>query len=210
MWLFKASSIREQRKINKTTRQGETKYILGCYIIESTCSYPYYISDNMNRSVFCIKMNNNNIQKAAENILQTLIALPEFLRKSILQGRIKEFCTIEKKDQYETISIILKTAASVDAYKLSILAKTWMEVISELDSAQIIEIFRIYCEEIVSHPEVIQKLPMDSIVHIFCTLEDKKKEKLIDCLKEVFLCFPNRYKIISLIPESGLNALKIQ
>jgi hypothetical protein len=153
---------------------------------------------------------NTDPKVASVNIIQTLIALPDFLRKSILQGKLKEFYSMEKQDKYETISVVLETLPSINEDRLSTLTRTWMEVLSDLDSEQIVEILRIYCEEFKSDPEVIQKIHIDSIIHIFYTLEDKKKEKLIDCLKEVFLSFPNRYEIINLIPDSGQRALRIK
>jgi len=145
----------------------------------------------------------------AMNIIQTLATLPEFLRKSILKRKVKEFHYMDNQDKYETISIILETLPSISEDKLSTLARTWMEVLSDVDSEQIVEIFRIYSDEIKNNPDLIGKIPIDTIIRIFYILDDRKKEKLIDCLKEVFLTFPNRYEIINLIPASGLVALGI-
>jgi hypothetical protein len=51
---------------------------------------------------------------------------------------------------------------------------------------------------------------VNMIIRMFNGIEDVQKEKLADCLKEAILSFPDRNKIIDLIPQSGLQALGIQ
>ena len=94
---------------------------------------------------------------ATENIIQTLVDLPEFLRKPILERRVKEFFSLGIQDKYEIVSGILDAVPSFETGKISSLVKTWLLVLSNLDSVLIVEMFRLYCHEISNSPEIIQK-----------------------------------------------------
>jgi hypothetical protein len=143
--------------------------------------------------------------KIAGNIIKILANLPDFLRKSMLQTKLREFYLMEERDKHETISMALKAASTIEASVLSVLMKTWMEVLSEFDGVRISNMIRIYCEEILMNPKAIENLN-----NVFCSLQDKQKEKLADCLKEVILSFPNRYELLEIIPKPALEILKIK
>ncbi|HEU4824549.1 MAG TPA: hypothetical protein VFS97_14090 [Nitrososphaeraceae archaeon] len=147
---------------------------------------------------------------AAENIIRTLIDLPEFLRKPMLEGRLREFYPLDEQDKREVVSDILEVVPLFEGKKISALVKTWLVVLSNLDATRIVEILRLYCQAIGNSPEIIQKMPVEEITEIFVVLDDTLKQKLADCLKEAILSFPDKHKIITLIPESGLRALGIK
>lgn len=147
---------------------------------------------------------------ATENIIQTLADLPEFLRKPILERRVKEFFSLGIQDKYEIVSGILDAVPSFETGKISSLVKTWLLVLSNLDSVLIVEMFRLYCHEISNSPEIIQKIPMEEIIKIFSVLESTQRQKISDCIKEAILSLPDTNKIINLIPESGLKALQMK
>ena len=147
---------------------------------------------------------------ATENIIQTLVELPEFLRKPILERRVKEFFSLSIQDKYEMVSGILDAVPSFETKKISSLVKTWLLVLSNLDSVLIVEMFRLYCHEISNSPEIIQKIPMEEIIKMFSVLESTQRKKIADCIKEAILSFPDTSKIVNLIPESGLKALQMK
>jgi hypothetical protein len=147
---------------------------------------------------------------ATENIIQTLIDLPEFLRKPILESRVKEFFSLGIQDKYEIVSDILGAVPSFETGKISSLVKTWLMVLSNLDSVLIVEMFRLYCHEMSNSPETIQKIPMEEIIKVFSVLESTQRKKIADCIKEAILSFPDTSKIVNLIPESGLKALQMK
>ena len=147
---------------------------------------------------------------ATENIIQTLVDLPEFLRKPILERRVKEFFSLGIQDKYDIVSDILGAVPSFETGKISSLVKTWLMVLSNLDSVLIVEMIRLYCQEIRNSPEIIQKIPMEEIIKIFSVLESTQRKKIADCIKEAILSFPDTSKIVNLIPESGLKALQMK
>ncbi|CAN5447241.1 hypothetical protein BH18THE2_BH18THE2_03470 [soil metagenome] len=152
-------------------------------------------------------MNSIANEQTVENIIQTLIALPEFLRKSVLEGRIKEFFSLGAQDKHEIVLGVLQSISSFEEKKISVLVKTWLEVLSNFDAAQIVEMLRLYCQEIRNDPVIIQRIPVRAITNVFYVVEETKKQKLADCLKETILSFPDKDRIINLIPEEGLDVL---
>lgn len=155
-------------------------------------------------------MNSFSPEHAVENIIQTLIDLPEFLRKPILEGRLKEFYLLDEQDKRKVVSDILDTIPLFEGGKISALVKTWLAVLSNFDAVRIVEILRLYCQEIRNSSGIIRKMPVEEIIEIFSVLDYAQKQKLADCLKEAILSFPDKHKIITLIPESGLKALEMK
>ena len=148
-------------------------------------------------------------QNASRDILQIVSNLPDFLRKPIILKKLHEFYSLSERDKYETISLILRGTCSVESTKLYPLIKTWLHILAELESVKVTEIFRIYCEFFMLNPTLFEKLNIQPLVDVFLKLENRNKEKLSDCLKEVFFLFPNRNKILKSIPGSTLQKLEI-
>jgi hypothetical protein len=149
-------------------------------------------------------------EHATENIIQTLVELPEFLRKPILESRLREFYALDAQDKYEIVSGILEAVPFFEEGKISALVKTWLSVLSNFDAYHIVEMLRVYCRELMNSPEIIQRMPVKEITDIFCDLKYAQKQKLSDCLKEAILSFPDKDKIVTLIPEYGLKALDMK
>lgn len=148
--------------------------------------------------------------KAASNIIHILANLPDFLREPILRKKLKEFYIFDESDKRETIAMALNAASSIQAEKLAVLAKTWMDVLSDFDTSRIVLMLRLYCEEILNDHSVLEKLNIDCLIHAFMTLDEVKKQKLIDCLKEAMLSVPNRHKIIGMMPTAAIGILELK
>lgn len=148
--------------------------------------------------------------KMAGNIIQILANMPDFLRKSMLRGKVQEFYSMRNLDKHETISAALKALPSLEGRKLSILTKTWLEVLSEFEGLKITVILRVYCEELLRNPQILEKLEIELMIDVFSSLPDKRKEKLADCLKEVIFSFPEIDEILKIIPKPALEILNIE
>jgi hypothetical protein len=139
--------------------------------------------------------------------MNTLIGLPEYLRKPVLEGRLKEFYLLDVSDKHEIVVGVLKAIPSIEEEKIPVLIKTWMKVLCSFDGNRVVEMLRIYCQKLKENPSVIQKLQVNTIVKTFDEMKSPEKEKLADCLMEAILSFPNRNEIIALIPHSALKVL---
>jgi hypothetical protein len=147
--------------------------------------------------------------KDSVDILQIVANLPTFLRKPIITKKLDEFYLLDEASKIETISMILTGSSSIEPDKLYPLIKTWLEILAELESKKVTEIFRVYCEVLLTNPISFEKLNTRPLVDAYLKLEDKNKKKLSDCLKEVIFLFPNRTEISNAIPQLILEQLKI-
>ena len=147
---------------------------------------------------------------AAVNIIHILADLPDFLREPVLRKKLQEFYIYDESDKRETISTALNAASSIEAKKLNVLVKSWMEVLSELDTGRILTMLTLYCDEILKDRSVLEKLNFDSVVQAFITLDEVKKVKFIYCLKEAMFSVPNRHKIIQMLPITAREILEIK
>jgi len=151
-----------------------------------------------------------SVPTAAVNIIHILADLPDFLREPVLRKKLQEFYIYDESDKRETISTALTAASSFEANKLNVLVKSWMEVLSELDTGRILTMLTLYCDEILKDSSVLEKLNFDSVVQAFMTLDEVKKEKFIYCLKEAMFSVPNRHKIIQMLPITAREILEIK
>jgi hypothetical protein len=146
------------------------------------------------------------VSSAAGNIIQILANLPDFLRKPMLQSRLKEFYAMSDEDRRETISLALSAAPGIDPAKLSVLFKTWLEILSEFDAEKRAVMFQTYCRQILSNPHSIEKLDFRPLTATFLSLDQKQRERITDSLKEVLFSLPNRGEILKMVPEDSLKA----
>jgi hypothetical protein len=144
---------------------------------------------------------------AAGNIIQILANLPDFLRKPMLQKRLTEFFDMAPAEKQETIALALAAAPTIDPQKLSILVKTWLEVLAGFDADRRAAIFEVYCKQIASKPESISRLDFQALTGAFLSLADRQREVLSDSFKELLLSFPARGKILAAMPEYPKRAL---
>jgi hypothetical protein len=149
----------------------------------------------------------NNI---SGNIIQILADLPDFLRKQMLQNRLKEFYGMRDEEKSELINMVLAAAPAIDPNKLSVLFKTWLELLSEFDSEKRRVMFQIYCMQILANPYSIAKLDFGSLTTVFVSLNQVQQERITDSLHEVLLGLPNSTKILKLIPEHSLKAVGLK
>lgn len=150
------------------------------------------------------------MSNAASNIIQILANLPDFLRKPMLQNRLKEFYALSDNDKSETISMALSAAPTIDPNKLSVLFRTWLEILSEFDAEKRAIMFQIYCKQILQNTRLIEKLNFRSLTATFLSLDQKQQERITDSLQEVLFSFPNRYEILKLVPEDSLKAVGLK
>jgi hypothetical protein len=148
-----------------------------------------------------------NLGGAAGSIIQILANLPEFLRKPMLQKRLSEFFDLAEPERQETIALALAAAPTVDSKKLSVLVKTWLEVLGEFDAEKRTAIFGVYCEQIMKQPQSLRSLDFQSLTDTFQLLGEREREVLVDSFKEVLFAFPRRERIVAAIPDYSKRVL---
>lgn len=149
-------------------------------------------------------------QNAAGNIIQILANLPDFLRKSIVESRLKEFFSMSDSDRREMIGLALEAAPTIEPAKLAVLVGTWLEVICELEPEKRALLFATYSRQILAAPKSLEKIEFPALTSTFMALGEKEQETIIDSLHEVLFSIPNRNKLLHLIPEDVQHALKLK
>jgi hypothetical protein len=150
------------------------------------------------------------MNNAAGNIIHILADLPDFLRKQMLQNRLKDFYEMSDDEKSEMINMALAAAPTIDPNKLSILFKTWLELLSEFDAEKRAVMFQTYCMQILVSPCFIAKLDFKSLTTAFLSLDQVQRERLTDSLHEVLLGLPNRNEILKMIPEYSLKTIGLK
>jgi hypothetical protein len=150
------------------------------------------------------------MNNTSSNILQILADLPDFLRKQMLQNRLKEFYEMHDEEKIDLINMALVAAPKIDPDKLSILFRTWLELLSEFDAEKRGVMFQTYCMQILANPYSIVKLDFKSLTTAFVSLDQGQRERLTDSLHEVLLGLPNRSEILKMIPEHSLKTVGLK
>ena len=150
------------------------------------------------------------MSNVAGNIIQILADLPDFLRKPMLQNRLKEFYEMNDDEKCETISMVLAAVPTIDPNKFSVLFSTWLEVLSEFDAEKRGVMFKMYYKQILANPRSIVKLDFKLLTTTFLLLDQRQRELLTDSLHEVLLGLPNRNEILKVIPEYSLKAVGLK
>lgn len=148
-----------------------------------------------------------DLNGAAGNIIQILANLPDFLRRPMLQKRLTEFFGMSERERQDTIALALSAAPTIDPAKLSVLVKTWLEVLASFDAGQRTAIFSVYCRQILLQPESLQKLNFQALTATFLSLGERERGIVADSFKEVMFSMPKREKLLELIPEPSKKAL---
>ncbi len=113
----------------------------------------------------------------AENIINILAGLPEFLRKPILKHRLEEFFIMSKEEKEEIIENVLKTIPEIDPSILDKLIITWLDVLNQFDEERIVEIFSLYTFMI--SDKYINNINMTLLTDIFNRFEGKMRDNII-------------------------------
>ena len=148
--------------------------------------------------------------KLAGNVIQVLTNVPDFLRKLMLRNKLQEFYSMTDLDKHETISTALNALPLADSKKLSMLTKTWLEILSEFEGVKITTMFRIYCEEFLKNSTIIEKLDIKLMADAFSLLPYRNRKMLTDCLKEAIFSLPKTKEVVRIIPKPVLKILEME
>jgi len=129
------------------------------------------------------------------DIIRILSNLPDFLRESMMRSRLQELCAKDSKTQEEFIDSILEGLSSADKDILKKVIRTWLGVVSRLESSEVSTIFS----------------PSTTWVHIILSISvhsietDYYKSLRHGCEKHLFfpICIISPYCKYSTIIERG-------
>ena len=141
----------------------------------------------------------------AGNIIVNLASLPDFLRTPILKKRMTEFFSKNDDEKEEIIINALNAGPTIPFPNFSKLFRTWLEVLSTINSENREDMFSNYFKHILASPDKIILFNLDAIFEIFLQVDIQKQQILITSIKTVFdrLDQESKRKMNLLAPDSA-------
>jgi hypothetical protein len=149
-------------------------------------------------------------QYHTENIILILSQLPEFLRKSMMRSRLQEFCAQDSRTREEFIDSILDGLSTADKDSLKKVIRTWLGVVSELESSEISTIFSPYINRYEKDPSLCDNEYFAILLEAYQSLEENQRAILRDCLVEVVLNQHRSRWIVCTLPKKVRSALHLR
>ena len=131
--------------------------------------------------------------------------MPDFLRTPILKKRMTEFFSKNDDEKAEIIINALNAGPTIPFPNFSKLFRTWLEVLSTINSENREDMFSNYFKHILASPDKIILFNLDAIFEIFLQVDSQKQQILIASIKIVFdrLDAESKRKMNLLAPESA-------
>ena len=144
-----------------------------------------------------------------EDIIRILSNLPDFLRESMMRSRLHELCAKNSKIQDEFIDSILDGLSSAGKETLTKVIRTWLVVVSKLESSEVSTIFSSFISRYKNDSSMYESNYSAVLLEEFQSLRDDQRGVLRDHLVEAAL---NQYRgrqIILTLPEKVRSALDL-
>lgn len=126
-------------------------------------------------------------QYPTENIVLILSKLPEFLRESMMRSRLQELCAKDSKAREEFIDSILMGLSLAEKDSLRKVIRTWLGVVSRLESNEIMTVFTDFIHIYEKDPTLCEKDYFEVLFEAYQSLEENQRVMLRDCFVEVVL-----------------------
>jgi len=143
------------------------------------------------------------------DIIRILSNLPDFLRESMMRSRLQELCAKDSKTQDEFIDSILDGLSSADKETLKKVIRTWLGVVSKLESSEVSKIFSSFISRYENDPSMYESNYSAVLLEEYQSLEDDQRIILRAHLVEATL---NQYRgrqIMLTLPEKVRSALEL-
>jgi|SRR5918996_1809926 hypothetical protein len=142
-----------------------------------------------------------------EDIIRILSNLPDFLRESMMRSRLQELCAKDSKAQDEFIDLILDGLSSADKETLTKVIRTWLVVVSKLESSEISTIFSSFMSRYKNDPSMYESNYSAVLLDEYQSLKDDQRIILRDNLVEVALNQHQGRQILLTLPEKVRSVL---
>lgn len=155
-------------------------------------------------------MPDDSRQYHTEDIILILSKLPEFLRKTMMRSRLQEFCAKDSKTKEEFVDSILGGLSTADKDSLKKVIRTWLGVVSELESSEISTIFSPYINRYEKDPSLCESEYFAILLEAYQSLGENQRAILRDCLVEVILNQHRSRWIACTLPKKVHSALQLR
>lgn len=141
----------------------------------------------------------------AGSIIVSLSSLPDFLRRPILQKRMREFYALSEQERDELVRDALAAAPSVPFDVFERLFGTWLDVLAEFSGPERFEIFSRYLVQAAKSPGAVARVHLDGLLGVLLSMEPGKRGAVCDSVREALesLDEPGRRTVEALVPASA-------
>jgi hypothetical protein len=119
--------------------------------------------------------------------------------------KLNDFYDMTDDLKFETVQSILEGIHDGDHHKLAPLFKTWIQILSKVDSKKITYLFKIYFDVLLMNPTALTNLDIEPFLERYQVLDKRQRERMSDCFIEALFLNQNRQKLIRTIPEAALR-----
>jgi hypothetical protein len=128
----------------------------------------------------------------------------------MMRSRLQEFCTKDSKTREEFIDSILGGLSTADKDSLKKVIRTWLGVVSTLESSEISTIFSPYIKRYEKDPSLCESEYFAILLEAYQSLEENQRAILRDCLVEVVLNQHRSRWIVCTLPKKVRSALQLR
>lgn len=121
----------------------------------------------------------------AGNIIVSLASLPDFLRRPILEKRMREFFSLPWEEKQEIITNALEAGPTVEFSRFEKLFRTWLEILAALPAGQREEFVSAYMAEAARRPQRLIAFNLDAIFGVFLELNTEQQDAIAASVKNV-------------------------
>ena len=144
-----------------------------------------------------------------EDIIRILSNLPDFLRESMMKSRLKELSTKDPKAQNEFIDSILEGLSSADKDTLKKVIRTWLEIVTRLDSSEVSAILSSFINRYENDSSMYESNYSAILLEEYQSLKDDQRAILRDHLVEAALNQYGGRQLMQTLPEKIRSALEL-
>jgi hypothetical protein len=140
-------------------------------------------------------------QYPTKNIVLILSKLPEFLRESMMRSRLEELAAMDSKTREEFIDSILIGLILAEEDALRKVIRTWLIVVSRLESNKVVTIFTACMNIYKKNPNLCERDYFTILLEVYQSLDENQRTILRDCLVEVVFNQHLSKQILRTVPK---------
>lgn len=145
----------------------------------------------------------------AGSIIVSLASMPDFLRRPILQKRMREFYASPEAERDDIVRDALAAAPSVPFDIFEKLLRTWLDVLAGFSGPEREEIFSRYMRQAAEDPAGVARLHLDGVLGVLLSMDADQKGAVCASVRNAFDSLGARERQIAgaLFPDSARSVI---
>ena len=145
----------------------------------------------------------------AGSIIVSLASMPDFLRRPILQKRMREFYSASKDERDQIVRDALAAAPSVPFDIFERLFATWLDVLAGFSGPERQEIFSRYLRQAAKSPAAVARLHLDGVLGVLLSMDADKRDTICASVRGALDSLDARDKkvVTVLFPDSARSII---